>query len=61
MSLSAWLALGAVVTVLITFDLLVFARGRMPGGSLNLTCCCPSGITSRIGPFIIMGFVRFTR
>jgi tellurite resistance protein TerC len=31
MSVTAWSALGAVVTVMITFDLRVFARGRVPG------------------------------
>src|SRR4051812_43509053 len=31
MSVTAWAALGAVVAVMITFDLLVFARGRVPG------------------------------
>jgi tellurite resistance protein TerC len=31
MSVGAWAGLGALVTLMITFDLLVFARGRVPG------------------------------
>jgi tellurite resistance protein TerC len=31
MSFAAWAGLGAVITVMIAFDLIVFARGRVPG------------------------------
>ena len=30
-------------------------------GSFTRTFCSPTGISSRIGPFIIIGFVRLTR
>src|SRR4051812_22263824 len=34
---------------------------RDPAGNRTLTFCAGAGMSSRNGPFIIMGFVRFTR
>ena len=46
-------------SVLATSSRTAFARA--PAGSRTFTFCSPTGSTSRIGPFIIIGFVRFTR